>query len=116
MVSLNKNAPINSCRPSADVLFQSATTAYASNVLGVVLTGMGSDGAEGCSAIRQKGGQVIVQDEESSVVWGMPGSVVRSGCADKIVPLEKIADEILRRVWRMRSRNTSTHLRSGASE
>lgn len=116
MVSLNKNAPINSCRPSANVLFQSATTAYASNVLGVVLTGMGSDGAEGCSAIRQTGGQVIVQDEESSVVWGMPGSVVRSGCADKIVPLEKIADEILGRVWRMRSRNTRTDLRSGGSE
>ena len=99
-VTLDKAPPINSCRPSADRLFHSASTAYGSHVLGVVMTGMGSDGSDGCKAIKQAGGQVIVQDEASSVVWGMPGSAVQSGCADLIVPLDKLAATIKTRTRR----------------
>jgi two-component system, chemotaxis family, protein-glutamate methylesterase/glutaminase len=115
MVTLNQEAAVNSCRPSADVLFQSAARAYQANVLGVVMTGMGSDGAMGTQSISQAGGQVVVQDEDSCVVWGMPGSVVRNGSADQIVPLEQLASEILSRVWRARSRKTGMEDSNGGS-
>ncbi len=62
----------NHCRPAVDVLFRSAVRVYNSGVLGVVLTGMGSDGLNGCRIIREQGGSVLVQDEPSSTVWGMP--------------------------------------------
>jgi len=71
---------------------------YHGHTLAVVLTGMGQDGLQGCEGIHQAGGQIIVQDEKSSVVWGMPGSVARAGLADKILPLEQLAPEIVRRV------------------
>jgi len=67
-------------------------------VLAVVLTGMGSDGTQGAGIIREAGGEVLVQDEDSSVVWGMPGSVVAASLADHIFPLSGIAPEVLRRV------------------
>ena len=89
---------VNSCRPSVDVLFQSAAALYGESVLGVILTGMGQDGLKGCEQIVDQGGRVMAQDEASSVVWGMPGEVVRAGLADKVLPLEEIAPEILRRV------------------
>ncbi len=95
---IHTDAAENSCRPAADVLFRSAAAAYRASVLGVVMTGMGEDGTKGCEAIRSAGGQVIAQDEETSVVWGMPGSVVRTGLADKVLPLDELAGEILRRV------------------
>lgn len=94
---LTDEPPENSCRPAVDVLFRSAVTVYGANVLGVVMTGMGQDGLRGCQWIRERGGQVIVQDEASSVVWGMPGFVAQGGLADKIVPLNQIAGEIVRR-------------------
>jgi two-component system chemotaxis response regulator CheB len=84
------------CRPSVDLLFRSACTACNGRLLGVVLTGMGSDGLEGCRAIRSAGGAVFAQDEKSSVVWGMPGSVIQAGLANKIVPLDSMAGEIVR--------------------
>jgi len=90
----------NSCRPSADVLFRSAAAVFGTRALAVVLTGMGQDGLLGATAIRGKGGQVIVQDEQSSVVWGMPGFVARAGLADKTLPLGEIALEVMRRVRR----------------
>jgi two-component system, chemotaxis family, protein-glutamate methylesterase/glutaminase len=71
---------------------------YGANVLAVVMTGMGSDGARGAGHIRETGGEVFVQDEASSVVWGMPGAVVHSGCASKICPLREISEEIVRRI------------------
>jgi two-component system chemotaxis response regulator CheB len=92
----------NSCRPSVDVLFRSAADVFGSNVLAVVMTGMGQDGLRGCELIKQARGQVIVQDEASSVVWGMPGYVAKAGLADTILPLTEIADEIARRVQRGR--------------
>lgn len=84
----------NSCRPSVDVLFRSAATAYGDNLLAVVLTGMGSDGMLGAAEIRNKHGYVIAQDENSSVVWGMPGAVVRANLAQKIVSLDLVPSEI----------------------
>jgi two-component system, chemotaxis family, protein-glutamate methylesterase/glutaminase len=93
---LNQNPPENFCRPSADVLFRSSVQACGGQVLGVILTGMGSDGLAGCRAIRSAGGQVFAQDRASSVIWGMPGSVVNAGLANKVVPLQELAGEILR--------------------
>jgi two-component system chemotaxis response regulator CheB len=66
--------------------------------LAVILTGMGQDGLRGCEAIRETGGQIVAQDEPTSVVWGMPGYVVKAGLADRVLPLSSIADEIVRRV------------------
>jgi two-component system, chemotaxis family, protein-glutamate methylesterase/glutaminase len=98
ILELNQDPPENSCRPAADVLFRSVARTYGANVLAVVMTGMGSDGARGAGHIREAGGEVFVQDEASSVVWGMPGAVVHSGCANKICPLREISEEIVRRV------------------
>jgi len=97
-VRTNQDPPEGSCRPAADVLFRSVATAYGAGCLGVVLTGMGADGVRGCEAIKHHGGSVIVQDRASSVVWGMPGAVVKARLADAIVPLDRIAFEITRRI------------------
>jgi len=86
----------NFCRPSVDVLFQSIARIYGSRALAVVLTGMGQDGLKGCETLRALGARIYVQDEASSVVWGMPGFVARSGLADKILPLEQIGAEMIR--------------------
>ena len=86
----------NFCRPSVDVLFRSVATLYAAKTLAVVLTGMGRDGLVGCEALSRSGARIIVQDEASSVVWGMPGFVARSGLADKVLPLDQIGAEIVR--------------------
>lgn len=94
-VVLNQDIPENSCRPAVDVLFRSAAEHFGPNVLSVVLTGMGQDGQRGCAAIRQVGGRVLVQDEATSVVWGMPGSVANAGYANQVVSLANIADEII---------------------
>ncbi|HEX6674922.1 MAG TPA: chemotaxis response regulator protein-glutamate methylesterase [Actinomycetes bacterium] len=90
--------PENSCRPSVDVLFRSVSAAYGDAALGVVLTGMGRDGVAGSAALRAGGGQVLVQDKASSVVWGMPGLVAEAGMADQVVPLDQLAAELCRRV------------------
>ena len=93
-LALNQEPHVNSCRPAADPLFESAVNLYGPHVLGLVLTGMGNDGANGCRAIKAHGGYVVVQDEETSVVWGMPGTVAHAGLADKILPLMQIASEV----------------------
>ncbi|RBY92204.1 chemotaxis response regulator protein-glutamate methylesterase [Blastococcus sp. TBT05-19] len=94
--SLNQNPPENFCRPAVDPLFRSAVAAYDGAVLGVVLTGMGADGRNGCGEIRNAGGTVIVQDQSTSVVWGMPGAVAQAGYADEVLPLDRIAETIQR--------------------
>ena len=86
----------NFCRPSVDVLFRSVAAIYGGRTLAVILTGMGQDGLKGCEMLRMQGARIYVQDEDSSVVWGMPGFVAKSGLADKILPLDRIADEIAR--------------------
>ena len=80
------------------MLFRSVAAAGGPHVLGVVMTGMGADGALGARRIREAGGEVIVQDEATSVVWGMPGAVCAAGQADGIYPLDQLAGEITRRV------------------
>lgn len=97
-LSNSQAAPENFCRPSVDVLFHSLAQACASRVLAVMLTGMGQDGLRGCTQLNQIGAQVIVQDEESSIVWGMPGLVAKAGLAQAILPLSEIGPEIVRRV------------------
>jgi two-component system chemotaxis response regulator CheB len=79
-----------------DVLFRSVAKTYGSKVLSVILTGMGQDGLKGCETIASAGGQVLVQDEATSVVWGMPGAVSAAGLADKVLPIKELAPEILR--------------------
>jgi two-component system, chemotaxis family, protein-glutamate methylesterase/glutaminase len=86
--------PVNSCRPSVDVLFQSVEELYGGKVLSVILTGMGSDGANAVASLRAKGAYSLVQDEATSVVWGMPGAVANAGNADEILPLPSIAGKI----------------------
>lgn len=98
--------PVNFCRPSVDVLFGSAAEVHGAHVLAVVMTGMGQDGLDGARAIRERGGQVIVQDEASSVVWGMPGAVHAAGLADATIHLAEIPAAIVDRV--MAGRHGST--------
>ena len=86
--------PENFCKPAVDVLFRSAADAFGPGVMGVVLTGMGSDGLEGTRRIVDAGGSVIVQDEASSAVWGMPGAVARAGLAAAVAPVSQLADAI----------------------
>jgi two-component system, chemotaxis family, protein-glutamate methylesterase/glutaminase len=111
VTELNDEVPENSCRPSADPLFRSVVRAYGAHTLGVVLTGMGSDGCKGAEAIVQAGGEVIAQDEASSVVWGMPGAVVHHGLASAVVPLGRVVDEIVARTARARSALSSVGAR-----
>ena len=100
---LNQEPPEHSCRPAVDVLFRSVAETYGGSTLGVVMTGMGADGVQGAQKIRAAGGEVIVQDEASSVVWGMPGLVQAAGEADGVYPLGELAAEITRRVTQSRS-------------
>ncbi len=94
----NALPPENSCRPAADVLFRSAAEEFGNQALGVVMTGMGQDGLKGSEALRNAGSRVVVQDEATSIIWGMAGSVARAGFASTVLPLDKIAPEIIRRV------------------
>lgn len=94
---VHRDAPENSCRPAVDVLLQSMAKTYGPNSLSVILTGMGADGLRGCEAIRAAGGQIVVQDEATSVVWGMPGNIAKANLADKVLSLPLIAGEIVRR-------------------
>lgn len=88
--------PENSCRPAVDVSFRSVVSVFGARTLGVVLTGMGRDGLRGAEAIRSAGGRVIVQDEATSVVWGMPRFIAEAGLAHEILPIEQIAGGIVR--------------------
>jgi two-component system chemotaxis response regulator CheB len=88
----------NGCRPAVDPLLRSVARVYGAGSLALILTGMGQDGLRGCESIRTAGGQILAQDETSSVVWGMPGHVARAGLTDKVLPLSMLAGEVLRRV------------------
>lgn len=104
-IRINEDPPENSCRPAVDVMLRSAVDVYGPRVLCVILTGMGQDGLRGAELVKEAGGQVLVQDEASSVVWGMPGFVANAGLADAVVPLPKMAHEIMRRVTESRLAN-----------
>ena len=100
---INSDPPENSCRPAADVLFRSAAAEFGNQTLAVVLTGMGLDGLKGCEAVSNAGGRAIIQNEATSVIWGMPGAVSRAGYASQELPIHKMATEIIRRVQEGRS-------------
>jgi len=85
-------------RPSVDFLMFSVADCFPGRSLGVILTGMGNDGAKGCKRIKETGGRVFAQSEESCVVYGMPRAVVEAGIADKVIPLEELAGEIINSV------------------
>jgi two-component system chemotaxis response regulator CheB len=102
-LALDQDPPVNSCRPSADVLFRSAAEVYGPGVLAVVLTGLGQDGLRGCECVRAAGGQVLVQDEASSVVWSMPGEVAQAGLADEVLPLDRLGPAIVGRAGKLRA-------------
>lgn len=87
-VVIDYGPPVNGVRPSVDVTLKSAVDAYGDKVIAVILTGMGSDGAAGALAVRRVGGRVLVQDEESSVVWGMPQAAIEAAGADVVLPPE----------------------------
>jgi two-component system chemotaxis response regulator CheB len=96
MVHIDKGAPVHFCRPAADPLFESAAAAFGPRVVGVVLTGIGRDGCEGSARIVAAGGRVIVQDEATSVVWGMPGAVAMAGHAEAVKPLRDLSSLALK--------------------
>jgi two-component system chemotaxis response regulator CheB len=110
---LTQGPPENFCRPAVDPLFRSAVTAYDGAVLAVVLTGMGSDGRNGAAEIRSAGGTVVVQDQATSVVWGMPGAIAQAGLADEILPLDRIADSINRHLAGVAAAQTGAILAGG---
>jgi two-component system, chemotaxis family, protein-glutamate methylesterase/glutaminase len=93
-VKLTKEAPENYCRPAVDVLFRSVAAVYGAGVMACVLTGMGRDGVNGAEMIKAVGGRIVVQDEPSSVVWGMPGAIVSAGLASDVVPLDRMAETL----------------------
>jgi two-component system chemotaxis response regulator CheB len=82
-------------RPSVDVMFQSAAEVYRQRVLGVVMTGMGSDGKQGAAWIKSQGGLVYTESEETCVVYGMPHTVVEAGLSDRSIPLDRMAQAIM---------------------
>ena len=90
-IRLDDGEPVRHCRPAVDVLFHDAARLFGAATLGVVLTGMGADGTEGARAIVKAGGSIIAQDEFTSTVWGMPGSIVKAGLARSVLPLDAIA-------------------------
>ncbi|HEY1985319.1 MAG TPA: chemotaxis response regulator protein-glutamate methylesterase [Terracidiphilus sp.] len=93
----------NHCRPAVDVMLRTAAAVYGAGVLSVILTGMGSDGLAGCRNLRRLGAGVLVQDQATSAVWGMPGAVATAGLAHRVLPLEGIAPEIVRLCGRRQS-------------
>ncbi|MFL5124477.1 MAG: CheB methylesterase domain-containing protein, partial [Microvirga sp.] len=89
-IRLDDSPAVNYCRPAVDVLFRDAASVFKGSCLAVVLTGMGADGTQGARLLSEAGATVVAQDEASSTVWGMPGSIVRAGLAHEVLPLESI--------------------------
>ena len=96
LIQLDDGPLVNFCKPAVDPLFSSAAEVWGPKNLAIVLTGMGSDGARGASALVDAGGAVIAQDEETSIVWGMPGAVAQAGLCSAVLPLDHIAPKIVR--------------------
>jgi two-component system chemotaxis response regulator CheB len=94
IVRLSDAPPVNFCRPAVDPLFEAAAASYGAATLAAILTGMGSDGARGATAVADAGGSVIAQDEGSSVVWGMPGAAVGAGACAMVLPIDEIGRRI----------------------
>ena len=95
VIALNQDPPENFCRPAVDPMFRSLVRCYGGRVLAVMLTGMGYDGLKGGGAVAEAGGTVIAQDEETSVVWGMPGAVATAGLCASVLPVNEVADWVV---------------------
>jgi len=104
-IALNQDPPELHCRPSVNPLFRSLARTHGSRALGVIMTGMGSDGLDGSHALVHAGGAVLAQDEPSSTIWGMPGRVVAAGLASAVLPIAALAEAIIQRS----SRNRNPH-------
>lgn len=102
---LSDGPPVNRHRPSVDVMFRSVAQNAGPNAVGVILTGMGDDGARGLKEMQEAGAYTLAQDERSSVVWGMPGEAVKQGGVDEIVDIRAMTDAILRAVARGEARS-----------
>jgi two-component system, chemotaxis family, protein-glutamate methylesterase/glutaminase len=112
IVRLNQEPPENSCRPAVDVMLRSVAAIYGGRSLNIILTGMGQDGLRGCQELHDLGADILVQDEESSVVWGMPGLVAKAGIAGDILPLAQVSNEIIQRVKRRLTSSDARIVRS----
>ncbi len=93
-MTFGDDAPINRHRPSVDALMHSVAEHAGQNAIGVMLTGMGADGAEGMLAMKERGAPTVAQDEASSVVWGMPGAAVKRGAVSDVITLDSIAGKV----------------------
>lgn len=96
IIRLDQSPRVKGLRSAADVTTSSVAEAYGAGSIGVILTGMGSDGTDGFKAIKEQGGITIAQDKATSVIYGMPRAAVKSGCVDKVLPLDEIPEEIVR--------------------
>jgi two-component system, chemotaxis family, protein-glutamate methylesterase/glutaminase len=115
-VATSQEARQNGCRPAVDVLFRTAAAVFGGQVLACVLTGMGQDGLRGSERLRAAGAEIVVQDEATSIVWGMPGAVATAGLADRILPLPAIAADLVNALRRARDgASPSSRLGAGAS-
>jgi len=94
-IAFDDSEPVNNQKPSADVLFKSASNIYRDSLVSIVLTGMGGDGAEGTRFVKQAGGITIAQDEASSMIFGMPQAAIETGCVEFILPLDEIANKLV---------------------
>jgi len=94
-IAFDDSEPVNNQKPSADVLFKSASNVYRDSLVSIVLTGMGEDGAEGTRFVKQSGGITIAQDEASSMIFGMPQAAIETGCVEFILPLDEIANKLV---------------------
>jgi two-component system, chemotaxis family, protein-glutamate methylesterase/glutaminase len=94
-IAFDDGEPVNNQKPSADVLFKSASNIYRDSLVSIVLTGMGNDGAEGTRFVKQAGGTTIAQDKTSSMIFGMPQSAIETGCVELILPLNEIANKLV---------------------
>jgi len=111
---LTEAPPVNFCRPAVDVMYRSLARSVGAGVLGVVLTGMGSDGTAGAADLMAAGATLWAQDEATSVVWGMPGSLVGAGCASAVMPLQDIGPAIATAVFGARDRRPLAAVPGGA--
>lgn len=94
-IQLHDSEPVNRHKPAVDVMFRSVARSAGANAVAVLLTGMGADGAMGMKEMHDAGAKTVIQDEQSSIVWGMPGAAFKLGCTDYVLPLEEIANRIL---------------------
>jgi two-component system chemotaxis response regulator CheB len=96
VLRVTDDPPLRNCKPSVDYLFNSAAATFGGNVLAIVMTGMGDDGAEGCRELKRRRATILAQEQSSCVVYGMPRAVVEQGLADMVCPLDRLAAEIVR--------------------